>query len=92
MRHHVKQHATRLSRIMHRYDVRVGQARDCFDLLKKSFGAERRRDVRVQDLDRDASVVPRVTRAVYSSHPTSTNLELDGIAVAECFLRSGCGQ
>ena len=86
MRHHVEQNAAGLARVVDGHDMRVCEARSGLDLLEESLGAEGGGDFGVQDLHRDAAAVPRVERAVNGRHPAAPDLELDGIAVAECGL------
>ena len=54
-----------------------------FDLAQEPPGAECRRELRVQNLDRDRPMVLQVLREEHRRHTPPTQLTLDRVAVSE---------
>ena len=81
--HDVVQRTVRLTGVMNRDDVGVGQSGDGLNFLEKPLGAECCGDIRVKNLDGDASAMPWVERAIDCGHPAAANLVLYGIPVTE---------
>ncbi|HEY3934377.1 MAG TPA: hypothetical protein VGL65_07125 [Gemmatimonadales bacterium] len=50
---------------------------------KKALGAERRGEIRAQDLDRDIAVMLEVVREIDRRHAASPKLAFDGVAVGQ---------
>ena len=49
------------------------------DLAQKTLGAERRGDLRAQDLDRHRPVMPLIMREIDRRHATAAELSLDAV-------------
>jgi hypothetical protein len=81
IRHHVVQQTAGVSGVEQGQDVRVLQLRGGLDLAQEPLAAERGAEVRVQDLDRDLTVVPHVLGEVHRGHPARTDLALDTVAM-----------
>ena len=90
MRHHVIENAGRLTRVVHRHNVRMRETRYCFNLLEKALGPERCRDVRVENLYGNAAIVPGIASAIDRGHSAAAYFILYGIAVTECPLKGVC--
>jgi hypothetical protein len=63
-----------------REDVRVGEPGGDRDLALESFGADRRRDVRQQHLERDATIVLAVAGEKDDGCAATSKLALEGVA------------
>jgi hypothetical protein len=59
------------------------QVRGELDLLDETLGADHRRELRVQDLERDLAVMPDVFGEVDGGHPARTELALDAVLVRQ---------
>ena len=59
------------------------------DLAQKPLGTQCRREFRVEDLDSDRTVVPKVCSQVHGRHATTAKRALDSIAVGEGGGESG---
>jgi len=81
--HHVVEEAVGLARIEQRQDVRMLEARGGGDLLHEPLGAQDRRELRPQDLERHVPLVFEVLGEVDGGHPAFTEMALDAIAVGE---------
>src|SRR5207249_7812111 len=64
-------------------DVRVGKAGGEVDLAQEALGAERRGDLRAQDLDGDGAAVPEIAREVHGGHAAVPQLALERVAGGE---------
>ena len=53
------------------------------DLPHEPLGPERRRELRVEDLDRNRPLMLQVLRQEHRRHPPPTQLPLDRVAVSE---------
>ena len=71
------------ARVVHRQDVRVLEAGRELDLVLEPLGAERRRDVGVEDLERYEAVVLEIAGQVDRSHPAAAELPIEGVTVAK---------
>ena len=58
------------------------------DLALKSLRAERRGEVRVQDLEGDGPVVVLVDREIHRRHAAATELSLDAVPSGEILAKS----
>ena len=61
------------------------------DLAEEAVGAERRRQLGVNDLERDRPLLPEVLSQVDRGHPAATDLALDAKAVGQGSLKSSGG-
>ena len=57
------------------------------DFLEESLRAERRRELRLEHLERDLSVVSEVVSHIHGGHAALAELSLDAVAVGECSLQ-----
>ena len=53
------------------------------DLGEKPLAAQRRGEIGVEHLDRDAAIVLHVVREVHGRHAAATELALDAVAIGE---------
>ncbi len=83
VRHHVEEQPVRVAALEQRQDVRVLELSRGLDLGEESLGAERRREVRMQHLDRDVAIVLEVVREVDRGHPSRAELALDEVAIRQ---------
>src|SRR5207248_2547273 len=83
VRHDVIEEAGRGPRVVQGQDVGVLQPGGDLDLAQEPLGAEGRREVRVQDLDRDRPMVLQVLREEHRRHAPATQLPLDRVAVGD---------
>ena len=81
--HNVKEEPLGATGVVQREDVRMIQTRGDLDFSQESVGAELRRHLREEHLDRDRAVVPHVARAVDGGHAPAAQLALDRVAVRE---------
>jgi len=63
--------------------VRVVQSRRDFDLLQETLGANRCRQIGLEDLERDLSVVLDVFREINGGHATGPDLADDRVAARQ---------
>ncbi len=82
-RHDVVQHPIDVARIEERQNVWMLKISGELDLTKKSFSAECGATFRVEDLERDASMIPDVFRGVDGRHTASADDALDAIPLGE---------
>ena len=80
VRHHIEQVAVGVARVVERQNVRVLQARRRLDLAQESLGAQGRGEIGMQDLERNAALVPHVARDVDGGHPASAEDRVHVIA------------
>ena len=83
VRHHIIEEPAGLARIEHAEYVRMLQPRGDLDLAAEPLGAERRREVGAQHLDRHLAVVLEVFGEIDHRHPALAELALDAVAVGE---------
>ena len=69
--------------------MRVVKAGGDLDLAEEPFGTERRRELRVQHLDRNLPVVPQVGGEIDCGHPAAAEFTLDRVAPGEGCLQTG---
>jgi hypothetical protein len=81
--HDVEQQPVRLTAVEQRQEIRVLQIRRDANLAEKALNAEHGAEVRIQNLERDAAIVPEVAREIDGRHAAGADLALDGIASAE---------
>ena len=60
------------------------------DLALEPLRAERRRELGMQDLERDQAVVLEVAREVDGGHPAAAELALEGVTVAKRVCERYC--
>ena len=65
------------------------QARREHDFLLEAFGAERRRDFRMQQLQRDRTIVLEIVGEIDGRHPAATQLLVDAVLVGEGRSQAG---
>ena len=65
---------------MERKDVGMAEPGGDLDLAQEALGAERGRQLGVEDLERDLAVVPEVLGEVDRGHPAAAELALERIA------------
>ena len=82
-RHHEIHNAVALSWIEQWKDMRMIEPSGQLDLAAETIGAQFRRQIRPQDLDRDVALVPEVTREVYGGHAALADLTFDLVSVGE---------
>jgi len=61
------------------------------DLAQESVGAQARRELRVERLERDGTVVPEIVSQEDSRHAPATELALDAVAVSQGSLKPSGG-
>ena len=83
VRHDVVQEARSLARVVQRQDMWMGESGGEVDLPEESLGAERRRELRPQDLQRDGAIVLHVAGEVHDRHTPVTELALDRVVISE---------
>jgi hypothetical protein len=66
-------HSVMLPDVMQRADVRMIERRDCLRFALESFAKLGLRGRPRQNLDRDRTIQPRVSRLVYLSHATGAD-------------------
>ena len=76
IRHHVEEEAVGLPAVEERQDVRMLEVRGRRDLGKEPLGADDRRQLGPEHLDRHAPVVPDVLRQVDGGHAALAELPL----------------
>jgi hypothetical protein len=81
--HDVVEQAVCLAGVVERYDMRMSETGNCFDLTEEAVRTDSGSQLGVQDLDCDLAVVPQVLGQEDRSHPTATDLRLDSVAVRE---------
>ena len=59
------------------------QIRGRLDLAQKAVGADDRRELVAQHLDRDVAIVLEIAREIHRRHPAGAELALDAIAIGE---------
>jgi hypothetical protein len=77
---------------MYWQNVRVLEPGDELDLALEALRTEGGGDLGVEDLERDRAVVPQIMGEVDDSHPTTSELALDAVAVGQDGLETigGC--
>ena len=88
-RHHVVEEPVGLARVVERQDVGVCQAGRDLDLAEKPLGAERRRDLTAEHLDRDGAAVFPVPSEIDGRHASAAQLALEVVAVGERRAEAG---
>ena len=78
VRHHVKQQAVRITRVVDAEHVGVCQPSRDADLMEEALGTCDG-DVPVENLHGDGPIVAEVTRQVNRGHPAAPKLTLDGV-------------
>jgi hypothetical protein len=68
---------------MDRQDVRMLELRGEADLSEKTLGAEHRRELRMEDLQRHGTAVLQIARQVDPGHPAAPELALEQVAAAK---------
>jgi hypothetical protein len=68
---------------MQRDDVRVIQSRCEANFLEKSVRPEDRRDLGMQNLERDRPIVSRVVSTLHDRHPSAADFFFYPVAAAE---------
>ena len=86
--HHVVQKPARFTRIVHRQDVGVLEPGDKLDLPEEPLGAERVRQLGMEHLERDGTVVLEVVSEADRGHPALAELALDNVAVGQSCLET----
>jgi hypothetical protein len=82
-RHGEPEMAGRLAGIVHGEDVRVVETRSQLDLPKEPLGAQRLRQLGMENLQGDRTVVPEIASEVDRSHAAAPELALDDVAVGQ---------
>jgi hypothetical protein len=59
------------------------QLRRDLDLLLKSLGADRERQLRIEHFERDLSAMPDVLRQVDGGHPATSDFAFDSVTPAD---------
>src|SRR5690606_32910452 len=81
--HHVVQQRSAVelefARIVEWQDVRMREPRGNPDFPQEPFSSDRSRDLRVQNLYRDVSIVPYVMTEKYTRHSAPTQFALDRV-------------
>ena len=65
----------------------MAKPRGDLDFPLEAIAVERRRQLRTQDLDRDASAVLEIFGEKYRGHPAASHLGLHGVMLAQCFAQ-----
>ena len=81
--HHIVEIPIGFAGIVELHDVRVLEIGGYADLVQKSLGAQDRRELRPQHLDRDAPVMLEITGEVDLRHATLTQFTLDEVLVGK---------
>ena len=81
--HHVVEGPARLTRIVQRQDVGVGEPGGQLDFPEEPLGAERGGDLGAEHLDGDGAAVPEIAREVHGGHAAVSQLALEGVAVGQ---------
>ena len=79
----------RCSRVEDADDVRVLKAGGEADFLLETIGAERRRDLGMEDFQRDRSIVSEVVREKHGGKPTASQFAVDPILPSELIGERG---
>ena len=82
-RHHVVEQAAGLSRVVEREDVGMLQRRGDLDLAEEPLAAEHRRQLGLEQLDRDPPAVLQVLGEEHDRHPAVAELPLHAVPIAE---------
>jgi len=83
VRHHVVEKSLDLSGIEERKDVRVIESRGDFDLAEKPLRPDRLGESGVKNFQRNDTLVFGVLREANGSHPTPTELAVNGVGGSE---------
>ncbi len=83
VRHHVVEEIARLTGVVQRHYVRMGEPRGDLDLLEEPFRADRGRELRVQHLDGHVAVVLAVVGKIDRGHSPTPEDALQGVSVRE---------
>ena len=89
--HDEEQKAVGLAGIVEWENARMIQARDDVDLAQKSIRADRRGELRVQNLQRDVPMVFHVVGEIDRRHAAAADLALDAIASGQRALETAEG-
>ena len=81
--HGVPEPAGRLARVVDRQDVWMLESRSETDLSKEPLGPKLGRQLGMEDLERDGTIVPDVVGQVDHRHAAAAELTLERVAVAE---------
>src|SRR5256884_6933105 len=87
VRHDIIEEAGGGTRVVQRQDVGVLQPGRNLDLAQEPLGAEGRRQLRVQDLDRHRPVVLQIVGQEHGGHAAASQLPLHRVAVSEGFAQ-----
>ena len=82
VRHDIVQ-ATGIAAVEERKDVRMLKASRRLDFGEEPFGADRRSELRVEDLDRDVAIVPQIARKIDRRHAAAAELTFHPVSVGE---------
>jgi len=88
-RHHIKEQAIRVARVEQRQNVRVLELGGGPDLGQEPLATDGGREVGVQYLDRDLSVVPHIMGEVDRRHAAGAQLALNAIPALDGRSESG---
>jgi hypothetical protein len=88
VRHHIKKEAARVSRVVHRQDVGMGEPGRHLDLAQESLGADLGGDLGPEDFDRDGAVVTKVAGEIDHRHTALAELAFDGITAGEAVMEA----
>ena len=83
VRHDVEERTARLSRVMRGEDVRMGEPRRDLDFPMEALGTHGRREIVVQQLDRDPSIKLRVRAEKDRGHSPASKFSLDAVSFPE---------
>ncbi len=82
-RHDVVQKTLRLPRVVKGQDMRMLQPRGDFDFARKAFRADLRRELWVDDFNRDLAVVFYILGAKHGGHAPAPQLAVHSVGVSE---------
>jgi hypothetical protein len=57
------------------------------DFLEETLGAERRRELGLEDFDRDFAIMFDIVREIDGGHTARAELSLEGVAIGECSIQ-----
>src|SRR6266700_7615193 len=83
VRHDVEQQSAGLAGIEQRDDVGVAQRGRGLDLAQKALHAEARRELRMEQLDRDLALQLEIVSPVHRRHATTANLAGNRVVVCD---------
>src|SRR5215203_3056937 len=82
--HNIVQEALGLTRIVERQDVRMVESRSKLYLSQEPIRTKRRREIRMENLQRNEPLVLSILREIDSRHSSTTELAVDRVRVGEC--------